>query len=690
MVFQLNANIPLAARGYDYGRSQQNALRGLQMQAAEREVDEQNALAQVLRDNGEALTSDDPSVRGTAAAQIARTGMRGYQIAAPVLEAARNEREFNAYRAQRGGGGGGGGAAAPAGAIPAAMPGAGGVRTGAAIAVPAELDDADILARTILGEAANQGEVGQRAVAAVVRNRMQQTGRGVRDVVLAPSQFEPWGARRDELLRIPPSDPRYIAARRIAEQALAAGEFEDPTGGATHFLNPDLQRQLGRQQPSWAPEGQGRRIGAHVFYTPGGGVRVGQAGAALAGGEAIPASAQGGDGQRMPGMPTPAQFAELVDLAGSPNPRIARWAQAQVQTWAPFMRREDPERFVETARNIGGRQVVGQINQRTGQFTPYPGQAGGSDGITPAQARSEVLQLGPRVAAGEIQPGTPEYDRYEMAYRLATQDRFEWVDDPNNPGNMRLMRVPGIQLNPGRFPPPADGVYGSGGAATAGQAAAAPAAPPAPAGAAPAAPAGAPAPAAAPAADATSANPTPITRQAPNAQPTGEENLSAGYARRMVEAEALMERVARNGYQPGNIRDGAATAITTAERAGPVSRFVGNSLMTNSGQQYRQAQEDWVRAKLRRESGAVIGRDEMAAEIMVYFPQPGDTPETIQQKAQSRRVAMDAMRQAAGRAAATVPQAGAGQPRRVSTPAEAAALPPGTEYVTPDGSRYIR
>jgi hypothetical protein len=175
----------------------------------------------------------------------------------------------------------------------------------------------------------------------------------------------------------------------------------------------------------------------------------------------------------------------------------------------------------------------------------------------------------------------------------------------------------------------------------------------------------------------------------------------------MVEAEALLERAIAGGYTPGNLRDAAGTAIGSGQRAGPVSRFVGNSIMSEGGQLYRQAQEDWVRSKLRRESGAVIGEDEMAREIQVYFPQPGDTPAVIEQKRQARAVAVTAMRQAAGRAGATVPQTGGqtqwpggrgvadppppgGQERRVSTPAEAEALAPGTIYVTPDGRRFTR
>lgn len=201
-------------------------------------------------------------------------------FAAPLIQRERDNAEFY-------------GTATPAAArapAPTASAAPGGIRVGAAIPVPDNLDDADILARTLLGEAANQGEIGMRAVGHTVRNRMQATGRGVRDVVLAPSQFEPWGARRQELLAIPTTDPRYQRARQIAEGILAGNDRDDPTGGATHFLNPDLQRQLGRQQPPWAPEGQGRRIGAHVFYTPGGGIVTG-GGAAPAAGAATPVSA---------------------------------------------------------------------------------------------------------------------------------------------------------------------------------------------------------------------------------------------------------------------------------------------------------------------------------------------------------------------------------------------------------------
>lgn len=61
---------------------------------------------------------------------------------------------------------------------------------------------------------------------------------------------------------------------------------------------------------------------------------------------------------------------------------------------------------------------------------------------------------------------------------------------------------------------------------------------------------------------------------------------------------------------------------------------------------------NWVRANLRKESGAAIGVDEARQEIANYFPQPGDSAEVVKQKADQRRVVEQAMRTAAGGALA--------------------------------------
>lgn len=68
-----------------------------------------------------------------------------------------------------------------------------------------------------------------------------------------------------------------------------------------------------------------------------------------------------------------------------------------------------------------------------------------------------------------------------------------------------------------------------------------------------------------------------------------------------------------------------------------------NILAPEAAQQYRQAQVNWVTANLRKESGAVIGPNEMEQEIRKYFPVAGDKPKNIEQKRQARLDAMAGM-----------------------------------------------
>ena len=85
-------------------------------------------------------------------------------------------------------------------------------------------------------------------------------------------------------------------------------------------------------------------------------------------------------------------------------------------------------------------------------------------------------------------------------------------------------------------------------------------------------------------------------------------------------------------------------------------------MLSPKGQKYYQAAADWVRAKLRKESGATIPPDEMAQEIKTYFPIPGDYKETIRQKAAARKQAEAGMIGMAGRA---IPGSGSGGSPRI-------------------------
>jgi hypothetical protein len=126
--------------------------------------------------------------------------------------------------------------------------------------------DRDLLIRTVIGEAGNQDDAGKSAVANVILNRVKagNYGKDVKNVVLAPKQFEPWQTKRGELLAIRPDSPEYQKASQIVDAVLAGGE--DPTRGAVNFLNPEIVKaRRGGTLPAWA-QGEGQRIGDHVFY----------------------------------------------------------------------------------------------------------------------------------------------------------------------------------------------------------------------------------------------------------------------------------------------------------------------------------------------------------------------------------------------------------------------------------------
>lgn len=131
--------------------------------------------------------------------------------------------------------------------------------------------DRDLMIRTIIGEAGNQGPQGQAAVANVILNRVQagKYGKSASDVVLAPNQFEPWSTRAAELQGYKPQSAAYRNVGDIVDMA-ASGDLPDQTKGATHFLNADVVRQRrGGSLPDWAAKPIAK-IGDHTFFAPNG------------------------------------------------------------------------------------------------------------------------------------------------------------------------------------------------------------------------------------------------------------------------------------------------------------------------------------------------------------------------------------------------------------------------------------
>jgi len=129
---------------------------------------------------------------------------------------------------------------------------------------------ADVLARTIWGEARGEGVPGMEAVACVVLNRVKRAnqkggywwGNNIIQVCQKPYQFSCWN-RADpnfrKLLAVDASDLYFATAMRVANRTIA-GVLKDSTGGATHY-------HARGTLPYWAKgETPSAEIGRHVFY----------------------------------------------------------------------------------------------------------------------------------------------------------------------------------------------------------------------------------------------------------------------------------------------------------------------------------------------------------------------------------------------------------------------------------------
>lgn len=120
-------------------------------------------------------------------------------------------------------------------------------------------------------------------------------------------------------------------------------------------------------------------------------------------------------------------------------------------------------------------------------------------------------------------------------------------------------------------------------------------------------------------------------------RPTGEQNNAAGFYDRMMAANQVIGDPAAVGA--------AQDYIGKAKANLPFG--LGNYLADPNFQRFDQAQRDFVNAVLRKESGAAISESEFENASKQYFPQPGDGPEVLAQKARNRDTAVAAMKRTA-------------------------------------------
>jgi hypothetical protein len=101
------------------------------------------------------------------------------------------------------------------------------------------------------------------------------------------------------------------------------------------------------------------------------------------------------------------------------------------------------------------------------------------------------------------------------------------------------------------------------------------------------------------------------------------------FGSRMQESGAVLDDLAAKGVNVSMPGSRAGFGIGTAV----------NALQPEDRQRLDQAKRDFINATLRRESGAVIAKEEFDNGDKQYFPQPGDSDAVIAQKKRNREVA---------------------------------------------------
>lgn len=399
--------------------------------------------------------------------------------------------------------------------------------------------------------------------------------------------------------------------------------------------------------------------------------------------------------------------------AAAPAPQLsqteikARQYRQIADIYAASGRGEEATRFMDMAEKLAPTrpEIVGEpiktqsgyvMRTKAGTFIPMPKE------YEPAAKPVGDPQLVTERASGrEVLVQRYDDGSYQTVEQFGPPRKIERVDTGGGIQFVDMSAVrPGTTLAKTLAPQVVGGaeggyfVVGGGGGGRAAAPAAAPAAggaPTMPAAAAPRAPAAGAAPGAAPA-----GGPQPII-PGTGPKPTEDQSKSAGFAFRMNQATQIFNQPVVDPTTNRPVVDANGRPLTLEQAFGSPSRTqailraipsagattaIANYFESEGRQQYRQAQENWVTANLRAESGAVIGVDEMQKEIEKYFPQVNDKPAVIQQKAEARRAAELSMQVRSGPAYKAV--------RGAAAPGAAA---PGRGRLVPDPTtgvlRYV-
>ena len=148
-----------------------------------------------------------------------------------------------------------------------------------------------------------------------------------------------------------------------------------------------------------------------------------------------------------------------------------------------------------------------------------------------------------------------------------------------------------------------------------------------------------------------------------NKPPTEGQGKAVLFGARMLSSHNTLGQLEAQGVtQPSLLVRGARALPLVGNLAGMAANA---TVASPQQQQVEQAQRDFINAVLRRESGAVIADSEFANAAQQYFPQPGDSPQVMDQKRRNREAAIEGISvEAGGRFTPEIARIGGGQPQR--------------------------
>lgn len=116
--------------------------------------------------------------------------------------------------------------------------------------------DEVLLARMLLGEAESCSQIEKIAIAYTALNRASDNkdwnGRTLQEAILKPRQYSAFNSDRNAKLKNPLAynKKEFLDCLQIAKEILA-GKYQDPTNGATYYLNPNHPDLAGKTLPTW-------------------------------------------------------------------------------------------------------------------------------------------------------------------------------------------------------------------------------------------------------------------------------------------------------------------------------------------------------------------------------------------------------------------------------------------------------